>query len=522
MASRMGGFFVLKNMNTVDQIELTAHHKIYDSTSPIVNVPPEHILSSADPAQHGLVLKRPGESVPYASVRPPYFRTKQGDALVHNDDIVPLHAMSIPRSELEIPPAHNLTIGDEMELFTLAESVRLNGHQKIRPEWTAHSLERRLQSQGLATSSEVWNYMLEINGQPSNNIQQKAEELQTAGRIMARAIEAEEGNTKFLPVSSQPFIANPIDVNSHPYVQRMVMDFLKFQNITDLGCSYQIHIQTLDINSALYALNALRQLPPIFMAMALNGPFTQHQDTGLLSGREQARRKMATAGTNSRLPEWDDCVNYAVGILKQGTAPSLPRALTPHRDYRIRPDNSPTGTIEFAFLDNPGGQINKLIMFQSLFRQTTWRLYRAYANQEELPRQLFNMPYDDLITANKKAVEKDGVAALILDGNNNLTHVEDQLDNLLTWIKSDSQFINDPKYPIQTLEAEMSKSLSTPRFRSFDSTSMTHFYESGLGTPGHYQRARYEQLVDKHGPIQAINSTLVDYVDSYSQYLKTI
>lgn len=498
------------------------HHKDYRDSSPVIEVPHADILGNADPRKHGLVLQSPGEKVPYASVRPPFFRATMNDPEVHQNDLVRLYTPRVPKHELVIPPATDLTVGSEIELLTIHDEVRKNGHERIHPDWHAAELEESLQKYGVPTSPEVWKYMLEINGVASKDTAHREQNLREIAAAMAQSVQDRKGMVRFLPISSQPFIANPADVNPHPYVQRMVMDFLTYTAVADLGASYQVHVEMRDLDSAIYAVNALRRIPHIPMAMALNGAFLQHEPTLYLSTREQSRRKMSTAGTIDELPDWDECVRFSVGMLKTGKVPSLPRALSQHKDFRIRPDITPHGTIEFAFLDNPGGNIEKMLMIQELFRLSTWRLYQAYQQDEPLPQALFGGKYDNLISTNKSAVERDGADAVIINGEYEQTSVYEQSNQLLDWITSHSMFVENPQYPTTRLATEMGRSLAIPKFTDCASRSMLTFYQSGIGTPGHYQQALYEYYRKDLGldPTEAINRALVDYADSFQTYLE--
>ncbi len=502
-----------------------AHHKDYQDTSPVVTVPESHILANADPRFHGLVLQEPGSPLPYASVRPPAYRATLGDERVHQNDIVTLHTPRLPRKDLVIPSPTELTVGSEMEVLTIGTEVRNNGHERIQPGWTADKLESLLGQQGIPTSPEVWKYMIEVNGAVSALSDNRKDNLRTIAQAMANASDQDE-NVSFLPLSSQPFIANPADVHPHPYVQRMVMDILTFKAVADLGASYQVHVQMPDLDSGLFATNALRRIPHLTMAMTLNGPFVQHRPSNLLSTREQARRKMPTGGTLPELPDWPGCIDMSVQKLKAGLVPSVPRALSQHRDLRLRPDITPNGTIEVAFSDNPAGLIDKLLMLQELFRLSAWRLYHAYQQDEQLPTSLFDIQSDDQIEWNKKAVEKDGGAAKVtanLNGNR-LVSVHDQNMRLLEWISGTDAFIDNPQYPLSTLEQQMRNSLTTPAFTGPASRSMETYYQTGIGTPGHYQQALYSYLHDTKNlsSTEAINRVLVDVSDSYGNYLKSV
>lgn len=512
-------------MNKTEISTNEGHHKVYRNSSPVVEIPQAHILGGADPKLHGLVLKRPNEDMPYASVRHPFFRTIKNDPTTHEEDIVLLHAQKLDRAV--VPKSCALTVGSEMETFTLHEDVRRNGHEKIRPTWTGRGLNTRLNALGQHTSPEVWDYMLELNGVASSSTYQRAQDLLWMGAAMHQSVEADGGSVKYLPVSSQPFVSHPDDVNPHPYVRRMVLDYLTFEKTQDLGTSYQIHIQMLDINSGIYTINALRRIPHLLMAMALNGPFVQHQDSGLLSAREAARKRLGTGGNMRELPEWEQLLRESVEKMKNEPTPSLIRAISQHEDFRLRADISSLdpqtagGTIEFMFLDNPGGNFSKMLMFQELFRLITWRLYSAYAAGEPLPQVLFGPAAGALITENKSAVTSAGGKAMIFNGLGNPTTVQSQKDHLLRWIGDDPKFEDNPVYPFKDLGGEVDRSLRVPAFNGLDSRSMASFYDSGIGTPGHYQRALFDHSLQNSGisEAQAINIALIDYADSYQDYL---
>lgn len=502
----------------------TKGHKLYATGLPIIKVPTEHILGGADPHLHGLVLQQEGEQMPYASVRPPQWRSIQGNPNVDKSDYTYLHTTRTPREELVIPTYHQLNTGGEVESLTIHNEVRYNGHQPTIPFWNAGRINDRLTAEGVNHSAEVWQYMLELNTLASpSTAARRADFLRIFSALGKIVTGLEEDGISILPVSSLPFTGRRQDVNTNPYVQRIVLGFLGWDSVRELGTSYQVHVETPDIDSAIFAVNGLRRIPHLFMATALNGPFQNNEFTGRLSAREASRRKMPTSGTLPELPDWDTLLPICIGMLKIGQVPSLPRAISNHLDFRLRPDIPPQGTIEIAFLDNPGAHIDKLLMLQEALRLTTWRLYRAYQQGEKLPPSLFGGRYDHVIEFNKSQVEKSGAEAQVLDGSTNPNSVPEQTEQLVEWIKADPAYVDNPEYPFNTLAQELRLSLTTPRFTDRDSRSMARFYETGIGTPGHYQKALFEYLTNLGlSEYAAISQSLIDYSDSYQEYLRRL
>lgn len=499
------------------------HHKSYTGQSRVLEVPVQDILGGADPSKHGLVLKRKGEDMPYASIRPPLFRSLKNDPLIHEDDVVNLYAEKFSREKLEIPNHFELNCGSETETLTIHEEVRNNGHEKISPAWNAQTLIETLEKRGIHTSPELWSYMLEVNSTAHPNTEVRLKDFMNTFRIIWEVVEELNDGIRILPVSSLPFEAHREHLNPHPYIQRMVKDVLGWSSVKELGTSFQVHVAIPDIKSAIFAVNNLRQIPHIFMAMALNGPFQHHEYSERLSARESARRKMYTAGSMPQIPDWELALQNSVDMLKIGKVPSLPRAISQHLDFRIRPDISPKGTIEIAFMDDPGGHIDKMIMLQEFLRLTVWRLYKAYQSEEILPEELFSTNYDYYTEFNKNQVETEGSLALIKMGPGIITNSLDQAKQLLDWAKSHPDYKENPNYKFEVLEKQVFQSLSIPSFDSIESRSMEKFYQSGLGTPGHYQKAYFEYWVGKNlSETEAINMALVDYADSYHNYLNKL
>ena len=93
------------------------------------------------------------------------------------------------------------------------------------------------------------------------------------------AMVVEEQGWKLTPIAAfphRPFEQS--DMNQDDYVQRISHKYIKDHNIHHfLGSSFQVHVEMLDLESGLQAINMYQQVAPLLYAISLAGPFLHGQ-----------------------------------------------------------------------------------------------------------------------------------------------------------------------------------------------------------------------------------------------------
>lgn len=432
---------------------------------------------------------------PVSYLRSSFWRAQEGDTDIHASDIRPLFIVSKEGIGL-----NTTGTGGELEIFVwdqkAGEMAPVLGEGSPIPDWLlAHgngngfepenplfaSLEEDARKIGF--SAELLNGCIELNFHHSDEAVQVSLAMLRSLKKLDAAVN--EQGWQVAPVSF--FMhreAEPEDTNMDPYVQRIAMKYMKWENVRHfLGASWQVHVEMLDLESGLKALNEYQLVSPLTSAISLASPFGYGEinpnlkdiflsdetsparagDTETLraldsndwlSFRYPGRWRGSPSGgvfekpAPETLPEF---FSQAEKMLMDNSPdsteniPSPARTMGHHRD-RIRPDIGPHGTLEISNMDTFGGDPLKLAANQEFTRVLAWKLqYFARTGQmAEVAKaypELFcaTVDSDGLRTAHINSIEvsKRGVDATVV-GANGLPY---RAGDLFVWL---TDFVNDP------------------------------------------------------------------------------
>lgn len=335
------------------------------------------------------------------------------------------------------------------------------------------------------------------------------------------------------------------DVNPHEYVQRIAFNWMGWEHVRHfVGSSFQTHVEMLDIESALKAVNVYQLVTPILYAGTLAGPFMGGSITpdlkkiyknipdiqtdnlkqttynaltpqSMHSFRYLGRFFGSPSGGVMRVPAPETQEEFWQTAEKQlmtQESPTVGRVTGAHTDFRIRPDLGPYGTIELATCDTMGAHIKKLIAMQEFTRALGWKLqlFAKFGKMSKLAQKypaLFGAnPSRETYTQvheNMLEVSKNGNQAVITAMDNTRYHV----GNL--WIQL-AEFVNEPiideergidyKGLPSLIQKELANSFHNPTelfTKYYDEngiTSIQGFYETGVGTLSQWMQESTRQL----------------------------
>jgi carboxylate-amine ligase len=106
-----------------------------------------------------------------------------------------------------------------------------------------------------------------------------------------------------------------------------------------------VHVAVPDAESALRALNGVREYLPELLALSANSPFWQGRDSGLASARTPVFQSFPRTGLPRRFASWEDYVE-AVDVLVRSNA--IPEPTFLWWDARLQPR---FGTLEVRIMD---------------------------------------------------------------------------------------------------------------------------------------------------------------------------
>lgn len=530
---------------------------------------------------------------PTAYVRSPFWRAKEKDSELHRADIRPVFIKN--KEDVE---HQNISTGGELELYVWDPSrqeaapimakespvpARLealnNGEDHfVREDPFFEELEPEHRQIGF--SAELATSCIETNFHPSINPVKTA--LAMAHSLKKMAMVVEEQGWRLTPIAAfphRPFEQN--DMNQDDYVQRISHKYIKDHNIHHfLGSSFQVHVEMLDLESGLEAINMYQHVAPLLYAISLAGPFLHGQvnpnlqkiyrsdDTNQsrlddaesygalahddwMSVRYASRWRGSPSGGSfvEALPtKAQDFYALAERGLKDDNPdsvyniPSPARAAGHHRD-RVRIDIGPHGTLEISNMDTFGGNVLKLAAVQEFTRVLIWKLqlYAKSGRMGELSKQfpeLFppEVTKETLRVAHLNSIEvaKRGVGANIITADGKSSNPGFEFYKLLNFV---NEPISDPNQGIdfqglpKRIHRELMKSVLEPGDDSFKKhidangiTSVSGYYKTGFGTLSHWLKRRAKELKEIRGlnDQEAIKDCMDNLGTSYHEFLNQL
>ncbi|KKR30674.1 hypothetical protein A2715_01485 [Candidatus Woesebacteria bacterium RIFCSPHIGHO2_01_FULL_39_32] len=542
-----------------------------------------------DPSEGGGFIYANG-SGPVAYIRSPYWRAVVNDPNLRITDIRPVFIQPKESATLE-----GIQTGAEFEMFVWnpmnSDSAPVMGPGSPIPHW----LEERSNGNGfveedtifpelngkakkIGFSDELINSCIELNFHHSSDTKETAMSMARALRTLAQGVEQQ--GWLLTPIASLPHKPlKPEDTNQNPYVQRIAMGYMGWENVRHfIGSSWQVHVEMINLESSLKAINLYQQVSPLMYGLSLAGPFAHGQtDPNLkeiysidennrarfsdaetykaldsrdwLSIRYPARWRGSPSGGVFTEPAPEDPQEFfakAEAGLRDNEAessaniPSPARTMGHHRD-RIRVDIKDHGTLEISNQDTYGGHVAKLAANQEFTRVLMWKL-QVFAKEgglnelvQEYP-ELFNYPVtsESLRQAHLSSIEiaKRGMDSMIPAANGTSRVARDLFYQLMNFVNQPLSVPNkgiDYQGLPQGINRELYNSSLNPEgtFVSYtDShgiTSCRGFYESGVGTLSHWLKRRAQELMTKGlSSEDAIKDTMRDLGESYHNHLQEI
>ncbi len=532
-----------------------------------------HFTVNQNPFTEGGIIWN-SQHNPVSYIKNPTWRANENGTLSRND-IRPLYLTS--KKEVEL---YQIESGSELELFawnpSTQESQSVMGPYSQMPFLLDE--ESRKSGFRLNYSTELMDSCIELNMNHSPLLRERASNMiQTLKKVSA--IMTAQG-WYIIPTATFPH--RPIekkDTHTHPYVQKMAMDYIKWENVRHFtGSSFQIHVEMLDLESAIKATNLYQQISPLLYALSLAGPFIHGECSpnlkqiyrpddfssrirdeityrllnheNWLSIRYLSRWRGSPGGGvfEEPLPENTEKFFARVeeglkntDINSPKNIPNPSRIAGHHRD-RPRIDIPPHGTIEISNMDTCGAHPYKLIAIQEFTRVLIWKL-QIYAQSEKLNEltkrysELFQYPVTtkSLRNAHISSIEiaKKGVEAFIAGPNQKTYSAEYMVNKLI-------EFVNEPfdtgRMGVEfnglprSIIHEIQKSSKIPHESLYNQftdknrhTSTIGFYITGVGTLSHWLKKRASELIAcGFSSQEVIKNCMNDLGYSYQRYLLSI
>ncbi len=165
---------------------------------------------------------------------------------------------------------------------------------------------------------------------------------------LRRVIEiAEANNTLISGGGSHPFsLARDQHITDDVRYERL-KDLLQLvaRNFSIFGL--HVHVGVDGAEKSIYVLNRMIYYLPYVLALSVNSPFWEGEDTGLSSYRTKIFETLPIAGLPFYFSDWEDYTTLAEDFIATGTIESIRELwwdVRPHPDF---------GTIEIRICDNP-------------------------------------------------------------------------------------------------------------------------------------------------------------------------
>lgn len=531
--------------------------------------------------------------LPVAYVRSPFWRKEENDSQLHRNDIRPIfinpkESVSLEKletgSELEVD-TWDSNKSDGAPIMAKGSSVparlkAMSNGERFTEEDTLFE-ELHPDAKKIGFSSELKNECIELNFHPSSDPIQTTLAMAHSLKKLAQAVQEQGWN--LTPIASTPHKPlNAEETSSDSYVKRIAMEFMGWENVRHfIGSSFQVHVEMLDLESGLKAINMYQQVAPLLYAISLAGPFAHGlthpnlhdiyvQDeqnpkrvndmetynalnaNDWLSTRYAGRWRGSPSGGSyvSPLPEnaQEFFARAETGLNNNDphspeNIPSPARTGGHHTD-RVRVDIRPNGTLEISNMDTFGGNVLKLGAIQEFTKVLMWKLqlYAKSGKIQELSRQfpqLFppQVTESTLRSAHMNSIEvaKKGVDAVLQTASGERESASILFDQLL-------RFVNEPlSDPTQEIEytglpqgviRELKNSALVPNEDTFQKyrdsagvVSVEGFYqERSVGTLSHWIKERAKNLKElrQMSDDEIIRNCMDNLGTSYHSFLASL
>lgn len=546
-----------------------------------------------DPCTQGGFIWDSETHLPVAYVRSPFWRKEENDPQLHRNDIRPIFINPKESVGLE-----KLETGSELEVDTW-DSSKSDGAPIMAKESSIPTRLKAMSNGGgfteedtlfeelhpdarkIGFSSELKNECIELNFHHSPNPTQTTLAMAHSLKKLAQVVQEQGWN--LTPIASTPHKPlNAEETSSDQYVNRIAMEFMGWENVRHfIGSSFQVHVEMLDLESGLKAINMYQQVAPLLYAISLAGPFAHglvHPNLHDIYIQDEQNPKRANDKESYNALNADDWMStryagrwrgspsggsYASPLPENAqeffaqaekglnnndphspeNIPSPARAGGHHTD-RVRVDIRPNGTLEISNMDTFGGNVLKLGAIQEFTKVLMWKLqlYAKSGRIQELSQQ-FPQLFPSQVTEatlrsahmNSIEVAKKGVDAVLQTATGEQESTSNLFDQLLRFVNkpmSDlTQGIEYAGLP-QGVIQELKNSALIPVESIFQKyrdeagiVSVEGFYqERSVGTLSHWLKERAKNLQEKKGMSddEAIKNCMNNLGASYHAFLASL
>ncbi len=246
---------------------------------------------------------------------------------------------------------------------------------------------------------------------------------------------AEDNNSMLFAASLHPFALHRDQLLTTNERYERIMHELQLLGRRFISQGFHVHIGMPDGDTAVRVCNGVQAFLPLLLSLSTSSPFSQGEDTGLMSYRTKLFEALPLAGNYSHIPSWHGFAENIIQLQEVEVIKSI-------RDlwWDARP-NPEFGTLEIRICDLP-------IRFFDLLGLTAiiQALVATLAEEKEDYPALD--PY--VIQANKWQAARHGLRGMFVDPLNKLvqkrTPVAEAVVQLMRYIEPMTERLGSTKY----------------------------------------------------------------------------
>jgi carboxylate-amine ligase len=211
---------------------------------------------------------------------------------------------------------------------------------------------------------------------------------------------AEDNNCRLFSASLHPFACHREQLLTTNERYERIMQELQIVGRRFISQGFHVHVGMLNGEAAVRVCNKIQAYLPILLALSTSSPYSQGEDTGLMSYRTKLFEALPLAGMYSHINSWEALMAEVEALKKVGVVRSL-------RDlwWDTRP-NPGYGTVEIRICDLPI-RFNDILGITALIQA----LSATIAEESEVVQPL--NPY--IMQANKWQAARHGLDGEFVD-----------------------------------------------------------------------------------------------------------
>lgn len=217
---------------------------------------------------------------------------------------------------------------------------------------------------------------------------------------------AEDNNCRLFSASLHPFARHRDQLLTTNERYERIMQELQIVGRRFISQGFHVHVGVIDGDTAIRVCNIIQAYLPVLLTLSTSSPFSQGEDTGLMSYRTKLFEALPLAGIYCYLPDWNGMLAEIATLQRAGVIDSF-------RDlwWDARP-NPNFGTVEIRICDLP-------IRFSDILALTAL-IQALVATLAEEPGTCHPLnPY--LLQANKWQAARHGLRGMFVDPTGKLT-----------------------------------------------------------------------------------------------------